>query len=351
LIITSYTKYKTLILKMNELKHVNKQLDFVPDGREHYVYRVTDYNRNVKQHYYGSHTPPKNKKYNNLIDEFWTYKTSSKKNILNENVKNNYKVKIIKVFNNPADKIILESYLHQYFDVKNNNLFWNESNQTPFMFILPKGIYIKIGKKVSKTKQSKEWKETIGKEIYKKQSEIRGSKEWKETIGKETNKKHRETVNSKEWKETIGKEASKKQSKTKNSKEWKETVGYKVIEKLKNTYKKKGKQWLKIRTQKGVKTYKEKKDVIQENGLTFCENVEKKKRITLMKKRSYDVYNHNDVLIYKDLLQIDILSINQGLLKTNKNKRLGNNFQGKRALNENNKLHMKGWYCEKRTNN
>jgi len=39
------------------------------------------------------------------------------------------------------------------------------------------------------------------------------------------------------------------------------------------------------------------------------------------------------------------------LLKTNKNKRLGNNFQGKRALNENNKLHMKGWYCEKRTNN
>jgi len=111
-----------------------QKLDFSVDGREHYVYRITDYTRTEKQHYYGSHTPRKGKKYNNLIDEFWTYRTSSKKNVLNENKRENYKIKILKVFNNPADKMIYESYLHQYFDVKRSKHFWNGSNQTPFNF-------------------------------------------------------------------------------------------------------------------------------------------------------------------------------------------------------------------------
>jgi hypothetical protein len=111
-----------------------KKLKFAPDGREHYVYRVTDYTRTENQHYYGSHTPPKNKKYKSLIDEFWTYRTSSNKNVLNENTKDNYKVKILKVFDNPAMKMIYESYLHQYFGVKNNDSFWNGSNQTAYGF-------------------------------------------------------------------------------------------------------------------------------------------------------------------------------------------------------------------------
>jgi len=125
--------FKQYYTKLKKYKKY-KKLDFTPDGREHYVYRVTDYTRDVNQHYYGSHTPPKNKKYDSLIAEFWTYRTSSKKNVLNEDTKENYKVKILKVFDNPADKMIYEAYLHQYFDVKRNNNFWNGSNQTPFGF-------------------------------------------------------------------------------------------------------------------------------------------------------------------------------------------------------------------------
>jgi hypothetical protein len=124
----TYSIYKNLVLQDER----SKKLNFKPDGREHYVYRITDYTRTEKEHYYGSHTPEKGKKYNSLIEEFWTYKTSSKYNVLNENKKENYKVKILKVFDNPADKIIYEAFLHQYFNVKLSNKFWNKSNQTAF---------------------------------------------------------------------------------------------------------------------------------------------------------------------------------------------------------------------------
>ena len=126
----TFKQYKISVLQNPK----SEKLDFQSDGREHYVYRITDYTRTEKQHYYGSHTPTKGKKYSSLEEEFWTYKTSSKYNVLNENAKNNYKLKILKVFDNPADKMIYESYLHQYFDVKLHNSFWNEGNQTAFGF-------------------------------------------------------------------------------------------------------------------------------------------------------------------------------------------------------------------------
>ena len=123
-----YSIYKKLVLQDKR----SKKLNFEPDSREHYVYRITDHTRTEKEHYYGSHTPRKNKAYNSLIEEFWTYRTSSKYNVLNENKKEQYKIKILKVFNNPADKMIYEAFLHQYFNVKLSSKFWNESNQTPF---------------------------------------------------------------------------------------------------------------------------------------------------------------------------------------------------------------------------
>ena len=125
-----YSIYKKLVLQDKR----SKKLNFKPDGREHYVYRITDYTRTEKEHYYGSHTPQKNKKYSTLKEEFWTYRTSSEYNVLNEDKKEDYKVKILKVFDNSGDKIIYEAFLHQYFDVKLSSKFWNESNQTPFGF-------------------------------------------------------------------------------------------------------------------------------------------------------------------------------------------------------------------------
>lgn len=47
--------YIKLIIQDNR----SKKLNFNPDGKKHYVYRIIDYTRTEKQHYYGSHTPKK----------------------------------------------------------------------------------------------------------------------------------------------------------------------------------------------------------------------------------------------------------------------------------------------------
>jgi len=152
-----YSIYKKLVL-IEEQRRIDEEgkdriLFFEPDGREHYVYRVTDSTRSEKDHYYGSHTPHKGKIYTSLIDEFWTYRTSSKYNVLDENKKEQYKIKIINVFDNPADKMIYEAFLHQYFNVKLSSKFWNESNQTPFGYDTT-GKSFNVGRK--QTKKNKE---------------------------------------------------------------------------------------------------------------------------------------------------------------------------------------------------
>ncbi len=118
-----FKKYKEKILKDPR----SSTLDFTPDGRTHYAYRVS---RLLEvSHYYGSHTDIS-------VDTIGTeYYTSSK--YLEESFKanpENYKIKIIRRFDNPGDKILFESYLHQYFDVKSHDSFINRSNQTPFGF-------------------------------------------------------------------------------------------------------------------------------------------------------------------------------------------------------------------------
>ncbi len=106
------------------------KLDFNIDGRLHYVYRVSK----LGEHYYGSKT-----ELVGLIEETIgiKYFTSSKNFDWRADFKTNpdeYKVKVIRRFNNKADKIIFESYLHQYFDVKNKSNFINRMNQTPYGF-------------------------------------------------------------------------------------------------------------------------------------------------------------------------------------------------------------------------
>lgn len=126
-----YSIYKNEVLKDTRIKKLN----FEPDGRVHYVYRITDYTRTEKEHYYGSRSTPKHDPGKDILEDFWSYKTSSKYNTLNENNKENYKVKIIrKDFSSRAEANIYEAYLHQYFDVKLHDKFWNEGNQTPFGF-------------------------------------------------------------------------------------------------------------------------------------------------------------------------------------------------------------------------
>jgi len=102
--IKQYLKYKNTILKNNRRSILN----FNPDGREHYVYRLTNLTDIEKPYYYGSRTKVKN----NIIEDFWEYGTSSKKKKLILENKKGFKVKIIKIFDNPGDKILYESYIH-----------------------------------------------------------------------------------------------------------------------------------------------------------------------------------------------------------------------------------------------
>ncbi len=119
----TYQNYKIKILKNPKAIH----LCFEPDSRIHYVYRVTNLISNT--HYYGSKT-------DNLEPTIGVrYFTSSNnrefRKDFKENIKN-YKVKIIRFFNNKADKIIFESYLHHHFGVKSHKRFLNLMNQLPW---------------------------------------------------------------------------------------------------------------------------------------------------------------------------------------------------------------------------
>lgn len=120
-----YSIYKNIILEdeRSKILRFNKV-----DNRFHYVYRITEIK--TKKHYYGSRTSIKEP----LLDLI-NYGTSSKRKLDIINNPENYKFKIIKVFDNSGDKMLYESFLHQYFNVKEkDNRFWNKSNQTPWGF-------------------------------------------------------------------------------------------------------------------------------------------------------------------------------------------------------------------------
>jgi len=122
----TFNQYKSKILRHKNADKIN----FDIDGRMHYVYRITDGNL----HYYGSKT--ENFGINNPtlgISYFSSSKDSDFKIKLMKE-KEKYRFKIVRYFNNPGDKILYECYLHQKFNVKNNNKFINRSNQTPFGF-------------------------------------------------------------------------------------------------------------------------------------------------------------------------------------------------------------------------
>ena len=125
--IKTYKQYLETYVRVNGR---DKKLNFNSvDNRLYYVYRVTHVKDNIS--YYGSRIC---KSTVVPITDLHKYCTSSnrKGHILNN--KHEYKFKIIKVFNNYADMICYESFLHQYFDVKLNSKFFNEANQLPHSF-------------------------------------------------------------------------------------------------------------------------------------------------------------------------------------------------------------------------
>lgn len=143
---TRYSVYKNKVLEDERSSKIN----FSIDGRTYYVYRITDLE--TREHYYGS----RNSLIENLDEDLKKYGSTSKrkKSIIESYDK--YKLKIVRTFDNPGDKIIFEAFLHQYFDVKLHPKFWNESNQTPFGFDT-------TGFKFRNTKETKENKKLANK--------------------------------------------------------------------------------------------------------------------------------------------------------------------------------------------
>ena len=125
--IKTYKKYLEMYVRT---KGRDKKLNFNSvDNRLYYVYRVTHIEDTVS--YYGSRIC---KSEVAPITDLRKYCTSSKKKNHILSNKDQYRFKITKVFDNYADMICYESFLHQYFDVKLNSKFFNEANQLTHSF-------------------------------------------------------------------------------------------------------------------------------------------------------------------------------------------------------------------------
>ena len=117
-----YSIYKNLVLEDERSYKIN----FNIDGRVYYVYRITEIE--TKEYYYGYRIQVKE----DILDDLKAYgSTSKRKKLIQENTEK-YNFKIIRIFNNAGNSIIFESFLHQYFNVKSHDRFFNSSNQTPF---------------------------------------------------------------------------------------------------------------------------------------------------------------------------------------------------------------------------
>lgn len=94
----------------------------------HYVYRITNIVEN--KHYYGSRTSGSVIPSNDIGIKYFS--SSTDKEFMDDQFINpdNYKYKVVSIFDNRLDAIELESKLHFRFDVGNNPNFYNKINQT-----------------------------------------------------------------------------------------------------------------------------------------------------------------------------------------------------------------------------
>ena len=177
----NYNHYRQLTLQDKR----SSKLNFNIDNRFYYVYRIT--NIKLNKHYYGSRATTLNPEDDLGIKYFSSSKDKEFKQDQKDNPQN-YKYKVIKTFNNSAESQIFESYLHQYFDVKLHESFYNKANQRPFGYDRTGIPTSKLQKqKASETHKGKK----PSKEIADKISKTRN--EWSEERKEEYSRKQRES--------------------------------------------------------------------------------------------------------------------------------------------------------------
>jgi len=219
--------------------------------------------------------------------------------------------------------------------------------------------------KMKNTKNSKEWKETVGARASSKHIEtifriqengntlakntaiksaktmntvqenglsIRVAAESKRqktlalnpTIQEQAIIKQLNTINSKEWKETVGEEAKRKELETKSSEEWQENIWKPAMEKRTELIK--SKEW-------------------KEN---VWEDAKLKNSFTKSNGKAFNIYRHNE-LLFSNIMSENIIKISKALRNATFDKPMGSNRLSKLGLNKRKKLHMIGMYVEKIT--
>jgi len=302
----NHTNFKVFKLLMLTDERINRLNFNKIDNRFYYIYRITNIDNGT--YYYGSRVSATIPQFDLGIKYFSS--SDTKLSIL-EN-KNNYKFKVVKIFNNNGDKILYESFLHNYFDVTKSDKFWNKSNQTPFGFDTTgveawnlglnkhntKSIQNGINKMVGTRKKNDSYKSGKLKEI-----ETRKKKDGDGLSSYEkTSLKIRITMSSDEWKNTIGK-----------------------------------KQKIQERATKLIK---------DENGLNANERGALKLKEQYLKVcNRYNIYK-SGVLIRQNITQKDCDALHQRLKSTTINCPLGHNNRSKSNLIRFNKSEMIGWYSE-----
>ena len=95
------------------------------DDRYYYVYRITNIVNN--KHYYGSRVSKIHPK-EDLGTKYFS--SSRDKEFMQDQKENpqNYKYKVVKIFDNNRDKEIYEAFLHYYFKAKDSDNFYNKMN-------------------------------------------------------------------------------------------------------------------------------------------------------------------------------------------------------------------------------
>lgn len=137
-------------------------------SKYHYTYRIT--NIVEHKHYYGVRSSKLHPSQDLGIKYF---SSSSNKEFISEQVSNpeNFKYKIIKIFETREEAIALEIKLHAKFNVGVNESFYNKAKQTSVGFDTTGAVGYKFNKDIIE-KRIEKYKETVN------------STEWKESKGK-----------------------------------------------------------------------------------------------------------------------------------------------------------------------
>ncbi len=115
-----------MLKKYKEFKKKNNVDVIISNKKYHYVYRIT--NKKLNKHYYGSRSI----NINPIEDIGVDYFSSSKDVGFIQDQKENpqdYKYKVVRIVFDRREALYLESYLHDTFNVRKNDNFYNRSNQ------------------------------------------------------------------------------------------------------------------------------------------------------------------------------------------------------------------------------